>query len=57
MLKNTLDKKIKENAFEDLSNQKMNHSKVMDIEHNNLELQKYFKNCNIKITLESTRNF
>ena len=54
-LKNTLDKKIKENAFEDLSNQKMNHSKVMHIEHHNLEMQKYFKKCNIKITQDEVQ--
>ena len=54
-LKHILDKKIRQNAFEDLNNQKKNHSKVMHLEHKNFEMQKYLKQCNIKITQEEAQ--
>ena len=55
MLKNILEKKITEKAFEDLNKQKENHSKVKNIEHKHLEMQKYLKACNVKITQEEAQ--
>ena len=54
-LKDILEKKITEKALEDLNKQKENHTKVMHIEHKNLEIQKYLKSCNIKITPEEAQ--
>ena len=54
-LKDILNRKIKENAFEELISQKENHSKVKHIEYNSFEMQKYLKPCEIEITKEYTQ--
>ena len=54
-LKDILNRKIKENAFEELIIQKENHSKVKQIEYDNFEMQKYLKPCEINITKEEAQ--
>ena len=44
-----------EKAFKDLNKQKENLTKVMNIKHKKLEIQKYLKACNIKITQEEAQ--
>ena len=39
-----------EKAFKDLNKQKENLTKVMNIKHKKLEIQKYLKACNITST-------
>ena len=41
--------------FEDLNNQKENHSKVCNIKHNSFEMQKYLKPGTMKITKEEAQ--
>ena len=48
-LKIIVDKLIKEDAFNELSKMKENHSKVRSIKHKNLEMQNYLKCSEIKI--------
>ena len=44
-MKHVLDKKIKEYVFEELIKQKENHSKVSNLQYNELEMQKYLRKC------------
>ena len=54
-LKSLLDKKIKVKVLEELNNQKENHSKVSHLKHDSIEMQKYLKACNMKITKEKAQ--
>ena len=54
-LKDILNRRIKENAFEELISQKENHSKVKHIKYNSFEMQKYLKPCETKITKEEAQ--
>ena len=54
-LKNILDNRITEQAFQDLESIKGTHSKVMNLKHKKLEMQKYLKACNIKIKQEEAQ--
>ena len=54
-LKNILDKRITEQAFQDLETIKQTHSKVMNLKHKRFEMQKYLKACNIKIKQEEAQ--
>ena len=54
-LKDVLDKKIKEQVFQDLKAKKESHSKVKNIKFEKLEMQKYLKSCKTKITQEEAQ--
>ena len=54
-LRNILNQKIKEKAFNDLKLQKEKHSKVIQIRYDTFEMQKYLKSCEIKITKEEAQ--
>ena len=47
-----LNEAIKKKAFVDLVQKKANHSKVMKVKHERLEMQKYLKSSNFKIKIE-----
>ena len=49
-LKNLLENSIKQNALEELSKIKENHSKVREIKHEKFEMQNYFKSYHMKMT-------
>ena len=51
-LKIMLNEAIKMKAFVDLAQKKEMHSKVMEIKHERLEMQKYLKSTNFKIKIE-----
>ena len=51
-LKIMLNEAIKKKAFVDLVQKKENHSKVMKVKHERLEMQKYLKASNFKIKIE-----
>ena len=46
---------IKEKSFKDLEKQKENHSKVMEIKYERLEMQKYLKSNEIRIKVEEAQ--
>ena len=54
-LKNILNRKIKEKAFEDLKIQKEKHSKVFQIKYDSFEMQKYLKSCEVRITKQEAQ--
>ena len=56
-LKCLLDKAIKEHAFQELTKKKENHSKVMNIKHKTLEMQKYLKTNKIATIEDSQEIF
>ena len=54
-MKHILDKKIKEYVFEELIKQKENHSKVSNLQYNELEMQKYLRKCEMNIRKEEAQ--
>ena len=52
-LKSILNNAVKVKALEDLNKIKASHSKVEKIKHTNLEMQKYLKPNDLKITKEN----
>ena len=54
-LKMIVDKLIKEDALNELSKRKENHSKVRSIKHKNLEMQNYLKCSEIKIMIDEAQ--
>ena len=48
-LKNILETLIKQNALEELSKIKENHSKVRHIKHDKFQMQNYFKSYHLKM--------
>ena len=51
-LKVILNKSINEKAFEDLVKKRENHSKVINMKHKKLEMQRYLKSNGLKIKQE-----
>ena len=54
-LKNKLNNAVKEKTFKDLQDKKISHSKVMDIKHTKLEMQRYLKANKSKISQEEAQ--
>ena len=54
-LKETLNKVIKENALRELTKKKESHSKVKDVKHTTLEMQRYLKASDVKINQEEVQ--
>jgi hypothetical protein len=54
-LKNKLNNAVKEKTFKDLQDKKNSHSKVMDIKHTKLEMQRYLKANKSKISQEEAQ--
>ena len=53
--RNMLDRKIKQNAFEDLIIKQESHSKVKGLKYKIFQMQKYLTPCEINITQEEAQ--
>ena len=55
LLKKLLDKAVEEKAFEELNQKKRKHSKVTNLNHSKLKMQKYLKANKNNITVEEAQ--